>query len=168
MSLLDEQLVDEWLNRKNFFTIRGIKCGVDEIDLLAIRENADQTERWHVEVQVSFRPIGYIGGDTNARKRTAEEIRAGVEQWVAKKFTSARKVARRNEIAPKKTWRHIFVHGVVRNEIELTHMQELGVELIPYRQILTDLMITGSGHSSSTASSILEIIGYAKRFNILE
>jgi hypothetical protein len=47
-------------------------------------------------------------------------------------------------------------------------MQELGVELIPYRQILTDLMTTGSGHSSSTASSILEIIGYAKRFNILE
>ncbi len=28
MALLDEQHVDEWLNRKSFFTIRGLKTGV--------------------------------------------------------------------------------------------------------------------------------------------
>lgn len=67
MALLDEQLVEEWLNRKQFFTMRGIKCGVDEIDLLAVRYNKTQNDYWHVEVQVSYRPIGYIGGDTNAR-----------------------------------------------------------------------------------------------------
>ena len=37
MALLAEQLVDEWLNRKGFFTVRGIKEGVDEIDLLGVR-----------------------------------------------------------------------------------------------------------------------------------
>jgi len=36
MALLDEQLVEEWLNTQQFFTMRGIKCGVDEIDLLAL------------------------------------------------------------------------------------------------------------------------------------
>jgi Holliday junction resolvase-like predicted endonuclease len=86
MALLDEQLVEEWLNRKNFFTIRGIKCGIDEIDLLAVKHGEVANECWHVEVQVSFRPIGYIGGDTNARRRNVDEIRAGVEQWVDKKF----------------------------------------------------------------------------------
>ena len=37
MALLGEQLVDEWLNRIGFFTLRGIKRGVHEIDLLGIR-----------------------------------------------------------------------------------------------------------------------------------
>jgi hypothetical protein len=77
MALLDEQLVEEWLNRQNFFTMRGIKCGVDEIDLLAIRPLPAGFECWHVEVQISYRPVGYIGGDRNARRRTPDELRAG-------------------------------------------------------------------------------------------
>ena len=35
MALLAEALVEEWLNRTGYFTIRGIKAGNDEIDLLA-------------------------------------------------------------------------------------------------------------------------------------
>ena len=58
MALIDEQLVEEWLNRSNFFTIRGIKCWLGEIDLLAIRQQGDTKEFWHIEVQVSFRPVG--------------------------------------------------------------------------------------------------------------
>lgn len=85
MALLDEQLVEEWLNRNNYFTMRGIKCGVDEIDLLAVKHSdSGHLDLIHVEVHVSYRPIGYVGGDTNARKRTEEEIRAGVVQWVEK------------------------------------------------------------------------------------
>jgi hypothetical protein len=37
MALLAEEIVEEWLNRDGWFTIRGIKIGVDEIDILAIR-----------------------------------------------------------------------------------------------------------------------------------
>ncbi len=36
MALLAEEVVEEWLNRNGYFTIRGIKVGVDEIDTLAI------------------------------------------------------------------------------------------------------------------------------------
>ena len=60
MSLLAETLVDEWLNRQGFFTVRGIKRGVDEIDLLGIRHVESGIEGWHVEVQVSFRPVAYV------------------------------------------------------------------------------------------------------------
>ena len=88
MALLDEQLVEEWLNRKNFFTMRGIKSGVDEIDLLAIRPTQKGVECWHEEVQISYRPVGYIGGDTNARKRTDKELREGVEQCTVSNFNS--------------------------------------------------------------------------------
>jgi hypothetical protein len=39
MAALAESLVDEWLNRQGFFSVRGVKHGVDEIDLLGIRPN---------------------------------------------------------------------------------------------------------------------------------
>jgi len=36
MALLAESLVEEWLNRDGYFTIRGVKRGVGELDLLAV------------------------------------------------------------------------------------------------------------------------------------
>jgi hypothetical protein len=162
MALLDEQLVEEWLNRQNFFTMRGIKSGVDEIDLLAIRPSPEGMECWHVEVQISYRPVGYIGGDTNARKRTKKELRAGVEQWVAKKFTSPKKVKRRNEILSDVSWRKFLVHAVLKDEAELPIMEELGVELIPYKRVLEDLRSEKKSKSSSAASGIVEMLNYLK------
>lgn len=162
MALLDEQLVEEWLNRQNFFTIRGIKSGVDEIDLLAIRPTPEEMECWHVEVQISYRPVGYIGGDTNARKRTKNELRAGVEQWIAKKFTSPKKVKRRNEILSNVSWRKLLVHAVLKDEAELKIMEELGVELIQYKRVLEDLRSENKSKSSSAASGIVEILNYLK------
>ncbi len=162
MALLDEQLVEEWLNRQNFFTIRGIKCGVDEIDLLAIRPMPEGLECWHVEVQISYRPVGYIGGDTSARRRTPDQLRAGVVQWVEKKFTSLRKIQRRNEILPGAQWRNFLVHAVLKDEAELPLMQELGVELIPYRQVLLELCNDTKSSSSSAASGIIEMLNHLR------
>jgi hypothetical protein len=163
MALLDEQLVEEWLNRQNFFTMRGIKCGVDEIDLLAIRPLPAGFECWHVEVQISYRPVGYIGGDTNARRRTPDELRAGVAHWVEKKFTSPRKVLRRNEILPGAQWRNFLVHAVLKDEAELPLMQASGVDLISYSQVLHDLCHDSkSKGSSSVASGIIEMLNYLK------
>jgi hypothetical protein len=99
MALLAESLVEEWLNRNRFFTIRGIKHGLAEIDLLAIRHEADTSVTgWHVEVQVSFRPVGYIAklsGDmaralnrarTDASARTPDQIETCASAWVQSKF----------------------------------------------------------------------------------
>ena len=158
MALLDEQIVEEWLNRKHFFTMRGIKCGVDEIDLLAFRNIDGIAEYWHVEVQVSFRPVGYIGGDTNARRRTEGEIRTGVDQWVKKKFTSDRKCEKRIKITHNENWRYVFVYGVVKDERELEFMKEYGVDLVPYKEIITFLRDNTTHQSSSVASNIAEIL----------
>jgi Holliday junction resolvase-like predicted endonuclease len=163
MSLLDEQLVEEWLNRQGFFTMRGIKCGGGEIDLLAIRELPDGMERWHVEVQISFNPIGYIGGDQSAKLRTPGEVRAGVEQWVDKKFTRAIKSERRLAILPESEWQYVLVHGISKYPVELEIMNELGVRTIPYIEVLSFLLERGTKESSSVASNIIDIIGYTKR-----
>jgi Holliday junction resolvase-like predicted endonuclease len=160
LALLDEQLVEEWLNQKGFFTIRGIKSGLGEIDLLAVKPNVEPMECWHVEVQISFRPIGYIGGNTNAKARSDEEIRAGVVQWIDKKFNDPRKDEARQRLVPKARWRRFLVHGAVREKAELTHMAELGVELLPYYQVLQELRDQKITHSSSMASSIAEILRY--------
>lgn len=61
MSLLAETIVEEWLNRQGYFTMRGIRQGVDEIDILAVRPNVDSSvEGIHVEVQASVRPVSYL------------------------------------------------------------------------------------------------------------
>ncbi len=39
MALLDEEVVEYWLNNKGFFCMRGVKTGLGEIDFLAIRPN---------------------------------------------------------------------------------------------------------------------------------
>jgi hypothetical protein len=164
MALLDEQLVEEWLNRQQFFTMRGIKCGVDEIDLLAVKyDQHGAAEHWHVEVQVSYRPISYIGGDTNARKRTRVEIDKGAKFWVEKKFTSQKKYAKREEILPSAVWRYVFVHGEVKDSYNLECIERLGVTLIPYRLVLEQLRDGAKSSSSSVASNIVEMLRYLEK-----
>lgn len=122
MALLAEELVEEWLNRQGYFTIRGIKLGVHEIDLLAIRPNGNQLERRHIEVQASVRPIGYVSRlpkevqkrtgkrGTSVKKRTPEELAAGVREWIEKKYELPRKVTMRQRLAPGEWSRELVVH----------------------------------------------------------
>ncbi len=105
MALIAESLVEEWLNRQHFFTICGSKKGVGEIDLLGIRFNGSApVEGWHVEVQVSFNPIGYISKlpkdlqekhhkkPSSAWQRPPDVITRCANDWVNKKFTAPAKV----------------------------------------------------------------------------
>lgn len=162
MALLDEQLVEEWLNRKRFFTIRGIKCGLGEIDLLAIRPGPDSFECWHVEVQISFRPMSYIGGGPNARRRTPDDVRAGIAEWVEKKFTGAAKSSKRSSVLPGVSWKFVLVHAEVRHKEELELLRDFGVELVSYRQILDELLQEADTHSSSVASNIADILRFTR------
>jgi hypothetical protein len=97
------------LNRSGFFTLRGIKSGVHEIDLLGVRMSKGRLEGWHVECQVSFRPVSYIGklskaqqtklgakGPGSAMKRPANIIEASIDDWIEKKFKAAKKKGMRD------------------------------------------------------------------------
>src|SRR5882672_7841054 len=103
MALLAESLVDEWLNRQGFFTMRGVKKGVGEMDLLAVRPSEPAHKGWHVEVQVSFRPVGYVSkrtkemdvgtgrARTSAKLRSPEDIITCAKAWVVAKFRDPEK-----------------------------------------------------------------------------
>jgi hypothetical protein len=146
MALLAEEIVEEWLNRRGYFTIRGTKIGVDEIDLLALKFCKGVAECHHIEVQASMRPISYISRvpksdqvngakATSAKHRPDEQLRRGVAEWVEKKFTKKRKIALFDQLFPSQ-WTSELVLNNVRSEREIGFIQDAGI--IIHR--LTDLI----------------------------
>lgn len=110
MSLLAEVVVEEWLNRQGYFTIRGVKLGNDEIDILAIRPLLNgNIECRHIEVSVSTNPISYFsplpksirkatGRALSAKKRSPELLAEAVLDWVDKKYRKPNKLQLLNSL----------------------------------------------------------------------
>jgi len=162
MALLDEQLVEEWLNSNNFFTIRGIKHGNNnEIDLLACKNQSEKSEYWHIEVQISYAPVAFIS-NSKANKRTTVDVQIDIASWVEKKFTSNSVTNKRNSIVPNVNWKFIFVHGVVKDSRELDLIKNYGIEIISYDSIINEL-INSPHKSSSIALSIIDLVKYMKK-----
>jgi hypothetical protein len=174
MALLAEQLVDEWLNRNGFFTLRGIKSGVHEIDLLGVRMSKGRLEGWHVECQVSFRPVSYIGrlskerqlelgakSATSAKMRPQHIVKADMDDWVDKKFKTAKKKEMRDLCWKDINWQYKFVHGKVREKAELALIEARGFELISFDKVLKELCEHKPGELFGGAGTdIAEIIRY--------
>jgi hypothetical protein len=128
MSALAETLVDEWLNCQGFFTIRGMKDGVGEIDLLGDRPLAAGMEAWHVEVQASFRPIGYISKLTKELSQSLGKVRTSswgreadlleqcVGAWVRTEFTERSKALARERAWPGVQWQFSGSYVLVGGE----------------------------------------------------
>lgn len=178
MALLAETLVDEWLNRQGYFTVRGLKGGLGEIDLLGVRSAPSRPQACHVEVQTSFRPVGYIAplldedragfakSKTSAKARPEALVRRSVEAWVAKKFTAPEKAAARERAWPGLTWRLLFVHAVVREPLELAVIAEHGVEVLPFHAVLRQLRHAPDAARGSAGTDLSEIIEYSAEHGV--
>jgi hypothetical protein len=177
MALLGESLVEEWLNREGFFTIRGVKHGVDEMDLLAIKpQDGGRVIGWHVEVQISFRPIGYIAkltreilGDSkrspsSAIERTPEQVESCARQWVQNKFRESKKVRLRNQLWPGVSWEFHFVHARTKYPPELDVIVSEGIIVHPFHEILSSLSKRGL-FSASAGGDLAEIVSYYRSFD---
>jgi hypothetical protein len=147
MSLLAEELVEEWLNRDGYFTIRGIRIGNDEIDLLAIRPRQDGGHDCrHIEVQVSINPIAYVSRvpkalqkqQSSAKKRDHDLLMQGVEEWVAAKFDKPRKVEARGALC-RGSWSKELVVGRIKHENEIEILEKQGVKIHRLRDILIEM-----------------------------
>ncbi len=176
MALLAESLVEEWLNRDRFFTIRGLKHGIGEMDLLAVRPETDGVIGWHVEVQASFRPIGYIGRRTSsminesggspssARARTPEEVEICARQWVESKFRARDKTELRERLWPGVAWSFHLVHAVVREPRELEIFASEGVICHAFHELLSDLSKRSkNSFSGSAGGDLAEIVSYYQK-----
>lgn len=176
MALLAEQIVEEWLSRQGYFTIRGLKQGVDEIDLLAVRFlSTGKWEKLHVEVQVSVRPVGYISklskdrqtqfeitGAGNATKRDEKQLKTAVTDWVDKKYFQVKKMQVKQALSGSNDWKSLFVHGKVKDQKELEYIEKLGVQLKDISEIIHELKSPTVGKSNfktGSGTDIIELIG---------
>lgn len=150
MALLAEELVEEWLNRQGFFTIRGLKLGVAEMDLLGIRPIGDGIECRHLEVQASINPVSYIApltrtrqkawgcGAYSAKRRPNDCMVESVTGWITKKFRHPRKLAARARLCSGPWSDELVVNGVKYPE-ELKEIEGQGIRIHHLKNIVQDL-----------------------------
>jgi hypothetical protein len=159
MSLMAEQIVEEWLNRQGYFTIRGARVGTGEMDLLAIRPSKNGMECWHYEVQASLRPVSYIcpahkqarkGGTApfNAMRRSDDDMRQAVEEWVHKKFHDEKKRSVRQRLCDK-DWQLGLVLGNVKHSAERQAIEAKRIKIVELASIIRELKPQSSKRSSS-------------------
>ena len=173
MSLLAESLVEEWLNRAGYFTIRGARFGVSEMDLLAVRQGPSGLEARHIEAQVSTNPISYISpltdaqakqfgkAKTSAWERPNEILKIAVTAWVEKKFLAPNKVTARNKAWPGLTWSLEFVHGSVRHPEELDLIRAHGIKTHTFYSVLASLCNDAAlTHKGGAGTDIAEMLAY--------
>lgn len=172
MALLAEELVEEWLNRQGYFTIRGTKVGVHEIDLLAIRPTADGIECRHLEVQASVNPISYITkvpqevqrstgrAAGSAKARDDEELREGVREWVAKKFDHPKKEKLRRILAPGK-WSRELVVNAVKHQREIELLSEAGITIRYLPSIVNELKSADFLLDGASGTHLVDLVAMA-------
>jgi len=161
MSLLAEEIVEEWLNRNGYFTIRGLIVGRHEIDLLAVKITDKVIERRHIEVQASSRPIGYVTkfpGSTEsiAKRRSDEELRKHVAGWVRKKFDLPEKEQLRQQLAPGEWSRELVVHNVKYPQ-ELEMIGRNKVKVIRLSELVADLRSPSTSIKGAAGSQLVEL-----------
>jgi hypothetical protein len=169
MALLAEELVEEWLRRQGFFTIRGARLGVHEIDLLAVRHADGDTELRHVEVQASVRPIGYISSlpiamqrDSGKKarsvvKRDAAVLAQGVSEWIDKKYNRPEKRKLLERLWPGDWVRELVVHRV-REVDELECIRAHGINVFQLSAMVRDLQQTGFVLERAAGSDFADLL----------
>lgn len=169
MSLLAEEIVEEWLNRQGFFTIRGARVGLYEMDLLATRTEGDRIECRHLEVTASTNPISYITDlpkqvqrqtgrkPKNAKKRSMDILRRGVQEWIEKKYLLQAKMELKQALIDRE-WSHELVVHKVRHPEELELLQEAGIRVTLLSQVVRELQETQFPIKRASGASLVELV----------
>jgi hypothetical protein len=173
MGLLAEVIVEEWLNRNGYFTIRGVKIGMHEIDILAVKlENGRPTDLRHIECQVSFKPISWITPATpemqragwkaySPKPRQNDVIEKCVSGWIDKKFSSSEKHNLRQRLCPG-DWSRELVLGKAKYQSEVEELQNQGVRVIKFEDILRSLITKDALISRASGGDIFELMNWLK------
>ena len=169
MALLAEELVEEWLNRDGFFTIRGVKIGVQEMDLLAIRPSKSGLECRHIEVQASINPVSYLfrlskadrietgRSATSSAKRTPEQLARGADDWVQKKFHRKDKKKLLLSISPGPWTNEVVLHNL-KFEEEVVLLEERGVKVHRLGDVIESLTLGQSRISRAAGGDFMDLV----------
>lgn len=170
MALLAEEVVEEWLNRQGYFTIRGIRGGVDEIDILATKPNdKGQLKFRHIEVQASINPVSYLTPLTkdlqkklgvapmSMQRREPKVMKNCVEDWIEKKFFKNKKVQIRKSLYDGK-WSFELVVNKVKFPEELEIFEQLGIKVHYLKDIVNDMLKGGQLIKSASGADLVNLM----------
>lgn len=168
MALLAEEIVEEWLNRQGYFTIRGIKLSVHEVDLLAIKRQSDGSVKCrHIEVQASMRPVSFIskvpkklqktGRAANSTLRSDSELVEGVAEWIHTKFQRPEKKALMQSLWPG-MWSSELVINTVKSQREVELIRGHGVSVLQLKDVVGSLTSRGGIVSSAAGADFIDLI----------
>ena len=169
MALLAEEIVEEWLNRRGYFTIRGAKTGVHELDILAIKPAGKRLECRHVEVQASSNPVSWLTPATkadrktgtaanSAKARSAQYLLACVDEWLEKKFFSAKKEALRTKLAPG-PWKFELVIHRLKHPEELEIIRSRDIVVHQLEAVVREVLAAENLIEGAAGKSLVELIG---------
>ena len=168
--------MDEWLNRTGHFTIRGIKLGVHEVDLLAVRFDPELGAICrHIEVQASMRPISYISrvpkaeqkkgvAPNSAKTRSDELLAVGINEWIEKKFHHPKKIALFNSIFLSK-WTSELVLNVVKDERETELIRGHGIVVHRLPDILDQMNQNSNVIKSAAGADFIDLLQLGARLD---
>lgn len=172
MSLLAEEVVEEWLNRQGYFTIRGIRLGNDEIDILAIKLKP-RLECRHIEVQVAINPNAYISkvtktiqkkygiGPNSAKKRNKTELKQCVKEWIDKKFNQSKKDQLKQSLCSGEWSSELVIHSFKhRDEINLLKAK---VKIHFLRDIVDEMLSKHTLIKAATGNDLVDLICLEKK-----
>ena len=168
MALLAEEIVEEWLNRDGWFTIRGIKIGVNEIDILGIKPSQEGIQCRHIEVQASFNPVSYLTkipkakrlpgqGANSAKFRSDEELQEHVLEWILQKFDHPKKIQQRKKLFNGNWTRELVVHNL-KYPKELELIQKAGITIHQLGDVLASFKRTDTIVSKASGADFVELV----------
>lgn len=152
-----EELVGLWLQRQGFFVRYGIRVGwhTKEIDFLAI--NADASEKVHVEVHASVKPLGPFrayGPVRYGRKPLRVRVRdyyndkfVGPTDKKSRKLRNRKVEERVQKILGTDVYEKRLVVGVLHKQDKLSDLKreflKHGVEVFTIEEVLGELRFGG-------------------------
>ena len=155
MSLMGEEVVVEWLNRAGYFTIRGIRIGNNEIDVLAIKPANGGCECRHIEVSVGINPIGYLTGH-GAKKRSDAELRKAVDEWIKKKFND-RAMTLKQSLC-RGNWTKELVLGKIKHEHEIEMLKRKGFIIHRLKDIIGTMNAPDRPVKSAAGAALFDLM----------
>lgn len=170
-----EEIIEEWLNRQGHFTIRGIRLGVNEIDLVAVKFRLGESPVCrHVKVQASMRPVSYIskvpktarktGRAANSATRSQEELVEGVAEWVERKFRATKKRSVL-EILWNGEWSSELVINNVKSEQEVELIAEHGITIYRLPEIIQELQDNDLPIKSVAGANFIDLLQMEPKHN---
>ena len=146
----------------------GIKMGVDEIDILAIKPANGGILSRHLEVQASFNPVSYLTkvpkarrlpgqGAGTAKRRSQEELHQGVQAWIRQKFDHPKKIAQRKSLFDGVWTRELVVHKLKHPE-ELNCIREAGITAHELADVIATFRRGDTVISKAAGADFVELV----------